>query len=456
MRILLWFSLSLFSLSLAGFKGLAAEPPQKEWTALLFLNGHNSLDNYGALNINQLEEVGSTDKINFVVQWASLTKNTKRLLVQKDNSKTEVTSPVVQDLAPVDMGDYHELVNFVKWGMDNYPAKKYFVIVWNHGSGWHMAGKDLTISDISYDERTGHIITTEQLGVAMRELAAYNKKPIELLGTDACLMSMAEVLGEVRGAVKYFAGSQELEPGEGWPYNEFMRSWTSRSEVDGGGLSKILTEEYVKSYSGGIYGNQDVTFSAFDMGQQEAFESSVLSLVNDLKGVSDEDLKKLGPSFSRVQRFGFTDYLDLGDLLNLIRKDHEVLSGSISRVQSALDKFVLLNRVTDRYKATTHGLSVWLPDSQGFGVYADRYSKLSFNLNARWLDFLKRVADLRVIGLGHRIRNQLLAPLKIEAHNNQKKSIQAVGPTYGEVVGRKNSKSKKVSDTIEIKGSKRD
>ena len=33
----------------------------KEWTALLFLNGHNNLDEFGEMNLNQIEEVGSSE-----------------------------------------------------------------------------------------------------------------------------------------------------------------------------------------------------------------------------------------------------------------------------------------------------------------------------------------------------------------------------------------------------------
>ena len=118
-----------------------------------------------------MEKVGSTKDVNVVVQWASLDNgNTQRLFVTQDSSP-EVKSLVVEDLPAVDMGDYRNLVEFVRWGAKNYPAKKYFVDVWNHGSGWHnlMAGGrsgGITISDISYDDKTGNVITTEQLGQA--------------------------------------------------------------------------------------------------------------------------------------------------------------------------------------------------------------------------------------------------------------------------------------------------
>ena len=153
---------------LCGAGHVHAAEKMKEWNFLVFINGKNSLDSFGPMNINQMEQVGSNDNMNIIVEWGS-TRNpgVKRLLVQKDNNTSDVTSPVVQNLGNVDMGDYKELVRFVDWANQNYPAKKYFIVVWNHGNGWHFTGANNngapTIQDISYDDQTGNKITTEQL-----------------------------------------------------------------------------------------------------------------------------------------------------------------------------------------------------------------------------------------------------------------------------------------------------
>jgi hypothetical protein len=156
-------SMTLFSNSARAEQAKA----QKEWTFLLFLNGNNNLDYFGAYNINQMEEVGSNENLNMVVQWASIGKRTtKRLLVTKDNDTKNVTSKTIEDLGNIDMGDYKQLVNFIEWGAKNFPAKHYMVAVWNHGNGWQILnlGAGAITRDISYDDNTGNKITTEELG----------------------------------------------------------------------------------------------------------------------------------------------------------------------------------------------------------------------------------------------------------------------------------------------------
>src|SRR4051812_16677829 len=87
---LITVSSTCFAMSLCfALKAEAAAKPKKatvkEWTFLTFLNGNNNLDSFGALNINQMEQVGSTDQINIVVQWASLrNRRTQRLYITKD------------------------------------------------------------------------------------------------------------------------------------------------------------------------------------------------------------------------------------------------------------------------------------------------------------------------------------------------------------------------------------
>ena len=174
----------------------ASDAAQKEWTVLVFLNGNNNLDSFGAVNINQMEKVGSTPDINIVVQWASYASDrTKRLYIQKGNGTSAVTSPVVEDFPRVDMGDVKTLNDFIAWGIQKYPAKHYFIDVWDHGGGWHRG--TLRPYDISLDEFTGHLITTKQLGQAMAQAAGLIGHKVDIYGSDACMMAMAEVATEI-------------------------------------------------------------------------------------------------------------------------------------------------------------------------------------------------------------------------------------------------------------------
>ena len=382
-------------------KSAQAAPAQKDWTFLVYLNGNNNLDSFGAMNINQMEQVGSTDKVNVVVQWASLrNKKTQRLFIQKDNDTKKVTSPVVQDLGKVDMGDYRSLVEFVRWAADNYPAKHFFINVWDHGSGWHAISAQIARengtfhpTDISWDDNTGNSISTAQLGQAMSEAARIIGHKVDVYASDACLMAMAEVAGEMRDSVRVYAGSQELEPGAGWPYQNLLAKWNALPEASATDVGKILTNEYVASYNGGVNGRDEVTFSAYDLDQSDKFYRAVSELGRTMKTLDAPSRKAIVAAASKAQIFTYEDYNDLIDFVDLVEKSEvaSVAKGALTGMRSAIDTYVIANATTKKY-ARAHGVSIWLPhDMSTFNSYSNLYSTLRFQKDTGWADAVQYV-----------------------------------------------------------------
>ncbi len=383
-KIVLALSLAL---SLVVLSSISLADSAKEWTVLVYLNGHNSLDSFSKMNIDGMSQVGSDANVNIIVQWASIANGkTKRLYITKGGFD------VVEEMAPADMGDYNTLVDFAKWAAAKYPAKKYMVDVWNHGSGWHLQDINVGfhVNDISYDDTTGHKITTEQLGVALGQIAQATGQKVELYASDACLMAMGEVAGEMTNSVKYFGGSQETEPGEGWPYQTFLGRLAAKPTMNGGDLAVALSEEYQKSYSGGVYGNKEVTFSAWDLSKMDRFYAAVRALATELKGLDANQLKSAFTAIDQTQAFALYDYKDLADYTNNLKAANvRVGDHALGEVTASMKELLLSVNVTDTY-ARAHGISVWLPSSKDdLTTYSDRYANLTFNKQTGWLDFLK-------------------------------------------------------------------
>ncbi len=379
----------------------AQEKPLKEWTMIVFLNGNNNLDRYGAEDINEMETVGSTDQTNVVVQWASYSSGTtKRLLVKKDSNPNQVTSPVLEDLGRVDMGDWHNLVKFAKWAVEKYPAKHYMLDIWNHGGGWHRVGAraqsmGFTPSDISWDDNSGNFISTLQLGQAMGEIAQAMGHKVDLYGSDACLMAMAEVSSQLKSSVQYFAGSQETEPGDGWPYNDFLGRWAANPAASTAEVARMLTETYVKSYQGGSQGNSEVTFSSFNLDQQQALNEAIRDLGARLMTVSPADKVKVRNAIDQSQSYAYSDYADLVDFLDKLEagRIQNVDSRTIQAVREAASKFVTSNMTSQGY-AKSHGVSIWLPSSKWqISSYSDRYRALNFAAETSWIDALNYIVN---------------------------------------------------------------
>src|SRR5678815_1293659 len=59
---------------------------------------------------------------------------------------TNGTLHTLMDLGQKNMGEPNPLADFIKWGISEFPAKKYAIIFWGHGSGIHGFGKDIKYS----------------------------------------------------------------------------------------------------------------------------------------------------------------------------------------------------------------------------------------------------------------------------------------------------------------------
>jgi hypothetical protein len=376
-----------------------APPETKEWTFLIFLNGNNNLDSFGKMNVNQMEKVGSTADINIVVQWASLAnKKTQRLYVTKDNEPSKVTSPILQDMGNVDMGDWKSLVEFVRWGVAQFPARHYFIDIWDHGSGWHAIrsansyySNGFTPFDISWDDHTGHSISTVQLGQALAESAKIIGHKVDLYASDACLMAMAEVADEVSNSVEIFAGSEEVEPGEGWPYEDFLNRWTAQPLATAAEVSTLLTDTYIRSYSGGSNGTNDGTFSAFDLNQTERLREAIADFGKQLSKLNETSRKKVVSLIGKTQNFTISDYADLLDFVRLVEeaKIQGIEVKHFDTLRSAAHDYIIAHDATSAY-ARAHGLSIWLPsNTRSLNSYWERYQKLQFQQLTHWGDTLR-------------------------------------------------------------------
>ena len=368
--------------------------PVKEWTMLVFLNGHNNLDSFGAKDINEMEKVGSSDSVNVVVQWASMkNRDTRRLLVQKDNDPNNVTSPAVQSLPRVDMGNPNSLIEFVQWAQENYPAKKYFIDVWDHGSGWHLLSDGVTARDISWDDYTNNSISTEELGAAMREIARVLGQKVSLYGSDACLMAMAEVGTEMADAAEVMVGSQETEPGDGWAYDGILQRLVANPEADARGLGAMVVEAYAASYTGGTQGTDDVTQSAFDLTKSREFFAAVGNLGAQLRKLEKADRAKAVKAMGDALNFYYSDYVDMGDFLAQLEKTRiaAIDSAVVAEARQAIDSYVVANAATGKYRASK-GVSIWGPTYKStFNRYASRYRGLTFHKETAWGDTLQHM-----------------------------------------------------------------
>ena len=399
----------------------------KDWTIMVFMNGKNNLSEYVVKDMNEMEKVGPTDNINIVTQAARmkytppshggggyddypdypgypgwhpglpggfhqlppmLNKATRdagtdwtgvrRYLVTKDGDNAALSSTMLQDLGSVDMGDWKQLAEFGKWVKANYPAKKYLLIVWNHGSGWEMRGPRPVIRGISYDDETGHGINPVDLAAAVRGMGG-----VDIYASDACLMQMAEVDYELKDAAKIIVGSEETEPGDGWAYDFFLsRVESNKNNLTPEVMAAAAVQGY-KAYYAGV--GTAVTQSALRTSGLAGFRA----LLDQWAAlVMKEDKAMVKEAMNAAVGF---EGAGSRDLIHFLKNVHAgakspALRAKTPEVMNYFYKKVFIDNGAsgDKFKEAS-GLAVYLP---GWS-FDENYNKLAWARDGQWPALVK-------------------------------------------------------------------
>ena len=111
----------------------------------------------------------------------------------------------------MNMGNPETLSWFLNYGVEQYPADRYCLIIWDHGGG--------PLEGICLDELFGgESLTLVELKTAFENSPFLDQK-LEWVGFDACLMSTLEVAQQISPYANYMIASQGWEPGTGWAYS---------------------------------------------------------------------------------------------------------------------------------------------------------------------------------------------------------------------------------------------
>jgi hypothetical protein len=190
--------------------------------------------------------------------------------------------------------------------------------------------------------------------------------------------------------VDVFVGAEETEPGDGWPYDQWLAEWNKIPHANAEQVGGTLVKEYVKAYSGGEFGKEEVTLAAMRMSAWPAFHDAVTSLGGELRNLTAADRSALLRVAGKTQSYLYDDYKDLFHLTQGLEGAGltAVSSGSLTAVQRAISDLVFENGVTQSYR-NSRGISIWLPESQSqFDSYSSAYAGLEFPRTSGWYSVL--------------------------------------------------------------------
>lgn len=380
------------------------------WTIMAYINADNILANFAVESLKQLRNAAS-ENVKVIAEFADNQPDENqqrkaRLYLfdgQKRDERLEASLLSAEEvrglahLSNVDMTNPDTLREFIDFATEKAPANRYCLLLWGHGIELLMdddkrfatAPTSDAVADSKSteeklkddDEPAARYLTIANLQTALNQtqLAAPQssarafKTTLDIIGFDACSMSMIEVASAIQKYADYMIASQEDVPDMSFPYEKILKQLAGRDVKE---VCALLPELYQKEYRDYIAspgtGVKGITLASLDLRKTSNLAGPLKKLGVALSQASHfpEKRKAIFSARKDTKDFVFGILADLGDFCSKLQaafdkiEDVNVLAAS-KEVRAALelseDGFVLENQVTSNDRGQCSGMSVYFP-----------------------------------------------------------------------------------------------
>ena len=376
----------------------------REWTVLIYMAGDNNLSEECVFSLTEIKDAlpDSHPKLAVLAQFdpSGVLAETKRYLLRSNkftlDEDAEQTGWKVRE---TNTGEPQNLLEFLRWGISQYPANHFMVVLVGHGSG---TDDDFFLRDENLPDSLS-ILELQEVFTALTN----DGHTIDIVGMDTCLMNMAEICYELnRTSITYLVGSEGFSPNTGWPYAAILRALEAKIRSGGATpkwLAVQIVEEFSKFYQPYINGGISVDQSVLEIKKINGVKDERSKLVTSLLiEIDNKELDYTKPKQNALvlahwetQSYNGEVFVDLSDFCdrlefryNLIARGSDVAK-FCGTVKEAIKGVVVKTCLAGAAFQFSFGVSIYFP----WAVLSPKYGNLSFPKETGWLDFLKKYHD---------------------------------------------------------------
>ena len=340
------------------------------WTFMMYISD-SDLEYFAITDIVEMESIGSSKDVNIIVQfdrWDGYDspksddesngdwETAKRFYITRDcdgNLKDhEIHSQAVEDIGEINTGDASELVGFVEWAMENYPAENYALDIWDHGGGVAGVAYEQSCPDFCYTfGNEPDKLSLPEIDWALKEITNDGIDKLQIVGFDACLMSTIEVVEVVYKYAEIMIASEILEPGSGWDYT-FLQILIDDPTTTPSELGAEIVTTFVNQGGSGTILNPTSSYSLSMLNMSKAEKAiSAFKGLNELVDTSSiaSDLVEVRSKAVHVEPGDSSSAVDLIQLLNSLADitDDANVRDAAAEVSLAVSEMIMMAEFID-------------------------------------------------------------------------------------------------------------
>ncbi|MDE6728941.1 MAG: hypothetical protein K2J80_13555, partial [Oscillospiraceae bacterium] len=245
-------------------KDIVSTPMGEEgtWTIFVYMSG-TDLESDSAVATKDLEEMTAAStgkKVRFIIQTGGAEMWHNDYVNAEELGRFEISNGKRRKIAELPLASMAEaatLRNFLKWGVENYPAAKMGVVFWGHGEG--------SVGGLCKDDRFDDAyLPLDGINRALAEVSLQMTDKFEFVGFDLCHMATVEAADMLAAYSRYMIGCEDLEPLKGWNYTALGDLLGSEPNANWDKIAKTLCDSFYDDNEGAT-NEPIVTISVTDL-----------------------------------------------------------------------------------------------------------------------------------------------------------------------------------------------
>lgn len=427
---------------------------KKKWTVMVYLAGDNNLSENMISSLIGMQDAmktkGSDEFVNLIAIYDSgyPTVRIQTYHFTHKNSALPLTAIGVDIInrngGSSETAHITDFVNFVVHEK-GFEAENYALIMSGHSDG--ILGKTM-FRDNNPDSEMNLNYLKYILRLARKSLKGNEKftnrnGKFALIGFDSCMMGMLEVGYELRNVAEFMVASQGYAPIDGWDYEKVLRELIEKKgRLTPEEFAKSIVKSHIDFSCNYKAGGRAMNLNCVDLDKAANLRKSINNLAKLFNGILDEPTSKVSPDIAernavfkeitkrlihdshyQSQTYLHEQAVDILDFVknlsancDLKQNEMEILAGSrrngkngaaglfekklglikaaCSKVETALKKYVKLNRAFGAEYQFSEGVSIFFPWTllAYFMVY-QKYNGLDFSRKSDWRNFIEKFAE---------------------------------------------------------------
>ncbi|WP_051541803.1 clostripain-related cysteine peptidase [Clostridium lundense] len=341
----------------------------KNWTLLIYANGNNEMEPEIFNSFLSAKKAPSTKNINVVMQIGRADKtlvkliNPSKIIFKDANDWCGVRRYLIdsgeaillEDDCFPNMAHPKNLYNFIKWGVEKFPAKHYMLILSGHGISYIGGLTDTTLDEF-------YIMGIPEMCQAINSIKKDLNTHIDILLLDMCYMNLIEVLYEL--------GHEEK------PSCKEIVTYFRTGPLEGIPLEKLI-----------ISVEKNIHIESLDLFTKNLINDIELPLIS--YNPSKKELEMIKDYFNILAKcYLAMEYKDPKKIYNLMNKSKEEIPCNIyiDKINDLLSSLIVYTNSI----STKNYINVICTD---LGKAIVIYKKLSFSKNNNWTEILSNYKE---------------------------------------------------------------